>query len=275
MALRIAVIGHAEHVTIAAAQALPAPGDILHLDHPEVIAGGGGGIAFHQLAKSDAELHFFTALGNDDAAATVRAQIEATGARIHAARRAVPHTRDLVLVTAGGERTVIVAGDPLHPQRSDDLPWQVLRSCDAAYFTGQDPDTIVQARSARVLIVTARRRDALARSGVVADVVVGSDLDPRERGTLAAYSPQPRALVMTSGAGEIRVETDGGTARVAVEPRSTPIVGSYGAGDSFAGALTWYLAGGWPVPEACRRAAVYGAAVLRGVNPIAHQMRLA
>ena len=26
------------------------------------------GMAFHQLAKSDAELHFFTALGNDDAA---------------------------------------------------------------------------------------------------------------------------------------------------------------------------------------------------------------
>ena len=50
---------------------------------------------------------------------------------------------------------------------------------------------------------------------------------------------------------------------------------SYGAGDSFAGALTWYLAAcHLDIEAACARAAEHGAAVLRGVNPIANQMRL-
>ena len=63
--MRLAVIGHVEHVTIAPVPALPAPGEIVHLDEPKVIAGGGGGIAFFQLARSDAEVHLFTAFGNE------------------------------------------------------------------------------------------------------------------------------------------------------------------------------------------------------------------
>ncbi len=140
--MRIAVIGHVEHVTIGRAAALPSPGDILHLDGPFVIAGGGGGIAFAQFAKSSAELHLFTALGNDDAALVVAKHVEATGAHVHAARREVPHTRDVVLITPGGERTIIVVGEPLHPRRDDPLPWELLATCDAAYFTAQDPERL-------------------------------------------------------------------------------------------------------------------------------------
>lgn len=271
--MRIAVIGHVEHVTIARVPALPAAGDIVHLDHPVVIAGGGGGIAFFQLTRAPAELHFFTALGNDDAAWSVESRIAAAGARIHAARRDEPHTRDVVLVTPDGERTIVVVGQPLHPRHDDPLPWDLLAACDAVYFTAQDPEVLKHARGAKLLLVTARRFDALARSGVRADVVVGSAADPREASMLADYPVRPGALVMTDGAHGGSIETPEGIARFSA-PDSPPPVGAYGAGDTFAAALAWHLARGLPLPEACARAARYGAAVLRGINPIERQLTL-
>ena len=95
-AMRIAVVGHVEHVTIARAAAVPGAGDIVHLADPVVIAGGGGGIAFFQLTKSDAEVHLFTAIGLDEAGTHVYHEIASAGATIHAALRQRPHTRDLV-----------------------------------------------------------------------------------------------------------------------------------------------------------------------------------
>ena len=55
-------------------------------------------------------------------------------------------------------------------------------------------------------------------------------------------------------------------------PLARPGGGAYGAGDSFAGALTWYLATGLPVVEACSRAARHGAAVLGALDPLEAQV---
>jgi ribokinase len=272
--MRIAVIGHVEHVVIGRAGALPAAGEIVHLDALETTAGGGGGIAFFQMANGPGEVHLFTALGNDDAAAAVRAQIEATGAQIHAARREAPHTRDIVLVTPDGERTIIVIGQPLHPRRDDPLPWDVLATCNAAYFTAQDPEVLRAARAASMLVATARRGEAIARSGVRVDVIAGSAMDPREESRRGDYAVPPGALVMTEGPAGGTIETAGGIVRFAAPVVAEEIAGAYGAGDSFAAALTWYLARGLAIDAACERAAVHGAAVLRGINPIAHQLRL-
>jgi len=271
--LKIAVIGHVEYVMIARVDVLPAAGEIAHLDAPIEIAGGGGGIAFHQIAKSDAEVHLFTAFGNDDAARTVEASVKAPGAHVHAAHRDEPHTRDIALITPGGERTIIVVGEPLHPTIDDALPWEMLRECDAVYFTAQDPAVLRVAREAKLLVVTARRKAALDASGVWADVVVGSARDRREASVRADYAVAPGALVMTEGATGGRIETaDGATTFVA--PRVERIVGSYGAGDSFAGALVWYLANGASIEDACTRAATHGAAVVGGIDPIVAQSAL-
>jgi ribokinase len=272
--MRIAVVGHVEHVTIARAATLPRAGEIVHLDDPVVIAGGGGGIAFFQLTKSDAEVHLFTAIGLDEAGTHVHHEIASTGATIHAGLRQRPHTRDIVVITPEGERTIFVVGEPLYPQRDDRLSWDELASCDAAYFTGQDPETLIEARRAKLLVVTARRSVALAKSGVRADIVVGSARDSREMRGRADYAKAPGALVMTDGRDGGYVETAAGREQFSA-PISSPVVGAYGAGDSFAGALTWYLAGGLKLIDACARAAEHGAAVLRGINPLEHQKRLA
>jgi len=258
--MRVAVIGHVEHITLGRVPRVPGPGDIAHATDLRTFPGGGGGIAFFQLAKSPGEVHLFTALGDDEAAAQVRAGVEATAARIHAAHRAGPHTRDLVLITPDGKR--------------DPLPWEVLASCDAAYFTAQDPEVLRAARSARLLVVTARRRAALIASGVRADVVVGSAADPREASSLADYPVRPGALVMTEGPAGGRIETAKGTRRFPAPRAAPPRGGSYGAGDSFAGAMTWYAALGLSVDEACARAALHGAAVLGSLEPIEAQRPL-
>jgi ribokinase len=270
---RVAVVGHVEHVSLTRVPRLPAPGDIVHIDHPVTFPGGGGGVAFAQLARSSAEALLFTAFGSGDAGAEAAREIGRAGT-VHSAARETPHPRSVVLVTPDGERTILVIGAPLHPRASDPLPWQLLAGCDAVYFTGDDPATLQAARSARVLVVTARRREALVRSGVRADVVVGSARDPREASALADYPIPPGALVLTEGPDGGRIETIGGSARFAAPP-SPPVIGAaYGAGDTFAAALTWYVGAGLSVPEACSRAGVHGAAVLTGLDPRGAQLPL-
>jgi len=272
--MRIAVVGHAEHVTIAAVPALPAPGDIVHLDHPAVIAGGGGALAFFQFARSDADVHFFTAIGIDDAALLVYHEISNVGATIHAALRMEPHTRDLVLVTPDAERTIMVIGRPLHPAIDDRLSWDILASCDAAYFTGEDPETLRLARNAKLLAVTARRSHVVAEAGIRPDIVVGSVRDPRENRRISDYTDPPRALVLTDGRNGGTIETADGTTSFPAHKIETPIIGAYGAGDTFAAALTWYLAAGQSPEGACATASRHAAAVLTGINPLENQLPL-
>jgi ribokinase len=272
--LRIAVVGHVEHVTIGRVPAVPRAGDIVHLADVRWLPGGGGGVAFAQLARSDAEVHLFTAVGDDEAGAQVAAAVAATGARIHVVHRAAPHTRDVAMVGPDGERTIVVLGQPLHPRASDPLPWDLLSRCDAAYFTAEDPAAVRAARRARVLVVTARRRPVLAAAGVRADVVVGSAKDPREASVRADYPAPPDALVLTEGKAGGRIETASGTVRFPAPPAAPRGGGAYGAGDTFAGALTYYLAAGLAPVEACARAGRHGAAVLAGLDPREGQLPL-
>ena len=272
-ALRIAVVGHVEHVTVGRVDGVPKPGDIVHLRDTRFLAGGGGGIAFAQVCRSDAEVHLFTALGHDDAGRAVAGRRPGAPGRgpVHAASRAVDHPRVVVLVDAQGRRTILVTEAPLQPAATDLLPWSILAGCDAVYFTGADPDSLRLSRAARRLVVTARRSATLRAAAVAPDVILGSASDPRENAGLDAYSPAPGALVLTDGPRPVRVLSRGGEAQVDPPPAPPRVVGDYGAGDSFAGALTFFLAHGLGVEEACRSAGPYGAAVLGGIDPLETQ----
>jgi ribokinase len=275
-ALRIAVVGHVEHVILGAADGAIAPGNIVHLRDPRFLPGGGGGLAFAQLCRSDAEIHFFTALGSDDAGRAIAARLAlaADHVHVHAASRAVAHPRVVVILDDSAHRTVVVTGEPLQPAASDPLPWHLLAACDAVYFTGADPETLRLARAARRLVVTARRSAVLRAAAVSPDVILGSLADPRENAAWTTYAPSPGALVLTDGGRPVRVIR--GEAVTLVEAPTSPdrTVGDYGAGDSFAGALTFFLAHGVPLEEACRRAGPFGAAVLRGIDPLETQLPL-
>jgi ribokinase len=273
---RVAVIGHVEHVTLGRIDVVPSPGDILHMRGPRMLAAGGGAITFGQLARSDAEVHFFTAVGAGEAGREVHAKLAEIGAGAvrHVARREVDHPRVVVVVDPEGHRTIVLTGEPLQPAARDALPWELLATCDAVYFTGADPESLRLARAARALVVTGRRSAALAAAKVAPDVVVGSVADPRENAPLDAYDPPPSAIVLTDGPRPIRVHRPGGVALVDAPPAPAAIVGDYGAGDSFAGALTFFLAHGVPLERACSLAGPYGAAVLAGLDPFELQRGL-
>lgn len=274
--LRIAVIGHVEHVTLGHFAGTIEPGAVVHMMDSRLAPAGGGGIAFAQLCRSDAEIHLFTALGSDEAGRAVETRIRAHGDRVHvhAAQRDEAHPRVVVVVDGGGHRTIFVTSEPLHPKASDPLPWSLLSECDAVYFTGSDPGSLRLARAARVLVVTARRHGALLAAAIAPDVIVGSVADPRENREFVAYDPAPGALVLTDGPRAIRIVRASDVTHV--DPPAAPdrVIGDYGAGDSFAAALTFFVATGLPVEEACRRAGPYGAAVLRGLDPLEVQRQL-
>lgn len=272
-AIRIGVIGHVEHITVGRVPKVPGPGDIAHIDSPVCIPGGGGGIAFFQLANSPAEIHLFTAIGDDDAGEFVMDAVSRTGAHIHAAGRCQPHTRDLVMIDPSGERAIAVVGEPLHPNADDALPWSLLSELDAVYFTAQDARLLRLGRNARLLVATARRQPSINEAGVRLDAVIGSRSDPREVCARSDYDPPPDALIMTEGARGGVVETARGQRRF--DTVETEIAGgAYGAGDSFAGAFVYYLAAGNNALEAAARAAAHGAAVLADINPLAAQRPL-
>jgi ribokinase len=188
--------------------------------------------------------------------------------------RAVDHPRVVVVVDAHGRRTIIVTADPLQPAATDPLPWSILAGCDAVYFTGTDPESLRLARAARCLVVTARRSAALRAAAIAPDVIVGSVSDPRENAPLDAYDPGPGALVLTDGPRAVRIFRREGTTLIDAPPAPAHIIGDYGAGDSFAGALTFFLAHGLSLEEACRRAGPHGVSVLHGIDPLEMQTRL-
>jgi ribokinase len=258
--LRIAVIGHVEWVTFASAPFVPRAGEIVHLAEPFEQPGGGGAVSAAALARLGAEVTLFTALAPDVPA---REALEALGVRVVAASRPGPQTRVLALIDPARERTLFVVGENEHPTADDPLPWDELGGMDGAYFTGRDPRTLSLARRARVLVVTARRFDSLAASGVHADALVGSASDPGEQFDLADLGSRPAHVIVTDGAA-------GGTGYAAAQPPG-PVVDTYGAGDAFVAGVTFGLAAGWELPRTLALAAKSAAEWLtfRGAIPAA------
>jgi ribokinase len=80
--------------------------------------------------------------------------------------------------------------------------------------------------------------------------------------------------VLTEGSAGGAVHTAEGVRRFPAPPRRGQGGGAYGAGDSFAGALTYFLGAGIPVLEACVRAGHHGAAVLGTLEPLEAQQWL-
>ena len=255
MTLRLGVVGHVEWVTFAHTSVLPGAGGIVHLADPWDQPGGGGATSAVALAGMGAEVTLFTALGPDVPAA---AALERHGVRVHAAHRDHPQTRVLAVVDAAGERTLFVVGENDHPTADDPLPWEQLADLDGVYFTGQDPRTLVLARRARTLVVTARRFGSLVASGVHADALVGSGSDPGERFDLDRLAVPPSHVIVTAGAAGGTV--DGRPYPAAAPPG--PVVDTYGAGDTFVAGVLFGLASGRPVDETVAFAAGRAAAAL-------------
>lgn len=273
--MRVAVVGHHEWIEALRVDHLPVAGEIVHAIPEWQAPAGGGPAAAGQLGKFAGTVKFFTALGDDELGHRSARVMEEMGFTLHAVFRPEPTRRGIVHIDDAGERTITVIGNRLAPFGNDELPWELLDEVDVVYFTAGDTAALRHARRARVLVATARAMDVLRAGGVQLDALVGSAADPAEVYEHGDITPVPRLVVRTEGA-------LGGTFQLAGEdeqrykaaPVPGPIVDRYGAGDSFAGALTYGLGAGLSPKEAVGLAARCGAAVLTGAGPYETQLGL-
>jgi ribokinase len=113
----------------------------------------------------------------------------------------------------------------------------------------------------------------LVEAAVQLDALVRSSRDPGEPFVEGAIDPPPRLVVSTAGREGGTYESAGGrTGRWAAAPIPGPVADAYGAGDSFAGALTFALGAGMDVDDALSLAARCGAACLTGRGPYEGQL---
>ncbi len=272
--MRVAVVGHVEWIDFAVVERVPSPGEIMHVRDAWEEAAGGGAVAAVQLARLAGDCLFLTALGDDDRGHRAKAELEAKGVRVEAAWRPEPQRRAFVYLDARAERTITVIGDRLGPHAADALPWSELRDADAVYLTAGDPGAARAARSARRLVSTVRALDALREADVELDVLVSSANDAGERYAPGDLDPAPRLVARTDGAsGGMLVAADGTSSRWSAAPLPGPPVDAYGAGDSFAGGLTYGLAKDLAPGEALALASRCGAACVTGRGPYEAQLR--
>jgi ribokinase len=265
--MRVAVVGHVEWVEFLRVDHVPRAGEIIQGTTTVAVPAGGGGVAAVQLARWGAETHFFTALGDDELGRRAATELRARGVKLHAAERHEPQRRAVTLVDAARERTIILSGHRHVARGEDALPWETLASCDAVYVTGGDAAAVQRARTARVLVSTARVLPLLRDAGIELDALVGSDDDPAEAYAPGDLSPAPRLVVRTDGA-------HGGTFAIGGAPAqryaAVPAVvtgDTYGAGDTFAAALTLALGEGREPADALAFAAARAAEVVAFDGP--------
>jgi ribokinase len=163
-----------------------------------------------------------------------------------------------------------VIGERLAPVAADLLPWERLAACEGVFVTAADPAALRLARAAPVLAATPRvRLPVLQQAGVRLDALIGSALDPGESYRPGDLDPAPALVIATEGARGGSVQPGG---RFAAPRRQRPVRDTYGAGDSFAAAVTAALAAGWTLPQALSLGAHCGAACLDGRGPYAGQL---
>lgn len=253
-------MGHVEWVRFARVERLPQPGEIIDALESWEEPAGGGGVAAVRLARLSGATIFFTAVGDDDEGRRARTELERLGVRVEAAVRDEPTRRAFTFLDRDGERTITTIGTRLGPRGSDPLPWHEVADVDAVYFTAGDRGALEAARTASVLVATARVLRHLDPSGTQLDALVRSAHDANERYEEGSIVPVPRFVVATAGkeGGTYRA-SDGRDGRFSAEPLPGPMADAYGAGDSFAAGLTFALGDGLPIDDALAFASQQGA----------------
>jgi ribokinase len=271
--VRVAVVGHVEWVEFVRAEHVPVAGEIVHAHDSFEEPAGGGAVAAVQIARLAGGSTFLTALGDDELARRTRARLAELGVIVRDATRESPTRRALTILDSQGERTIITIGERLTPRGRDALDWDDLHHVDGVYLTATDGEGLHAARAAGVLVASPRAGRVLHEEGVRLDALVYSDEDELETAFARALEPTPTLLVATRGAAGGRYETaQGARGEWTAAPLPGPIADTYGAGDSFAAALTFALAEGLDPDAALALAARAGALCLTGHGPYERQL---
>jgi ribokinase len=271
--MKVGVVGHVEYVEFARVEHVPKPGEIVHAEETWAEAAGGGAVSAVQLAKLAGSSLIYTALGDEELGRRAKTELEQHGVRVHCTFRDKPQRRGFTYLDSTGERTITTIHERYGPSGADDLAWDELEDAAAVYFVSGDLAALRAARKARVLVATARSLPALVDAGVQLDALVHSATDAGERYAAGQLDPEPRLLVGTTGShGGTWTAAEGRSGSFSASPLPGPVADTYGAGDSFAAALTFALGSGLETESALELAARCGAAAITGRGAYAGQL---
>ena len=268
---RVAVVGHTEWVEFVKVARQPPRGGLAEGSRLFEHAAGGAIVAAVVLTRLGAQVDFYTALGDDERARRAHRELTDYGITVHAATRAAPTRYLFTTVEEGGERTIVTVGERLAPSIDDGLDLAPLRAADGVYATACDPGLLAVAAQTGALLVTTRIGPAQRFATVegITAAVYSAD-DPGETRDLPGWSSLAGVMIATDGAtggrwheGTGRTENRG---RWSAAAPPGPIRDTYGAGDSFAGGVTFGLATGGSIADATATGARAAAAALTQVG---------
>ncbi|OBG93480.1 ribokinase [Mycobacterium sp. E3251] len=243
---RVCVVGSVNMDLSLRVDALPSPGETVLASSLTYAPGGKGGNQAVAAARAGARVQFVGAIGDDPAAAELRAHLLGNGVSLDAtAETPGPSGTAIVVVDAHAENTIVVAPGANGRLALDAAAARsVIAGCDVLLTQLEIPvqAAVVAAQQARsvgaVVIVNASPaggdRGSLADLAAAADVVIANEAESDE------WPWRPTHLVTTLGARGVRyVGVDGD---FLVPAPAVAAVDTTGAGDVFAGVL----AGSWP-----------------------------
>ncbi len=256
--LKLAVVGHVEWVNFLALDKLPQAGIIGHANNSfEAPAGGGAVIAVKMAEILKQPVHFITALGNDELGEKSHQRLKELGLVMHVAWKNKPTRRGISMVDQHGERAITVVGERLTPTSNDELPWNELGDFDGIFVTATDAKGLQFCRKARLIAATPRIGiDILQKSNVHLNALIGSGLDPGETIDPKNLKKEPEFQIATLGAKGGKILPNKYFEAVNL---SSPMVDTYGCGDTFAAGVTTGLAANWSLNHAITLGAHMGA----------------
>ncbi len=255
--LNFAVIGHIEWINFLKVDQLPKPGVISHSKKSLEYPAGGGSIIAKTLSELTLnQIHFFTALGNDNYGERCFKILSNMGIKLHVAWREKPTRRGFSLTDFKGERAITVIGERLSPRHKDDLDWNILKKMDGIFITASDSEIFKMSRSAPILCSTPRvGLNTINKSNVFLDGLIGSNLDPGEVFSFSELSVKPKYIIKTEGE-KGGIIYPGGRYKALKNKKIK--VDSYGCGDSFAAGILYGMASKWNIDKSLNLAKVIG-----------------
>ncbi|MBZ0163188.1 MAG: ribokinase [Notoacmeibacter sp.] len=274
----IVVIGSINLDLVATVERLPKPGETVPGDTFVIAPGGKGANQALAARRAGAAVRMVAAVGADPFAAQALSLLEESGVDLSGVRRAASATGTaLILVERAGENMIAVipgANGDLRAEHGRDLD---LKAGDHVLLQHEIPlETVAvaldtaRAAGAVSLLNTAPFRPEAAPLLGRADYVIANETEfDLYAGALALAggdrqarmrhfaSTTGRTIIVTLGAQGVWASTP----RTFVDQPAMKIepVDTVGAGDTFCGYLAASLAGGLPLGDALRRAAVAGA----------------
>ena len=261
MRLDVCVVGSANLDLVATVDRLPGPGETVPGSSFAEYPGGKGLNQAVAAARSGATVAFVGALGDDGAAATLRAVMADDGIdSAHVTTAAVATGRALIGVSATGENSIIVVAGA-----NDTVTATVLPSARVVLTQLEVPLPAVEralragrAAGAVTVLNPAPVQSLTASILQWCDIVVPNEHEVELLGGVAhLLDSGAGAVVVTMGSRGAELHTAEGV--VHIEPFSVVPVDTTGAGDTFSGSLCARLAAGDDLPTALRFASAAGA----------------